>query len=341
MKHLLLFAVLCTLGPQAAQAKDSPQKEDMQQEKTLEKPDPAEDDAAKEAAVPSSKAISSKPYKDNFIGEMKEHVAAYEDTLVQLARDNDLGYVEMRAANPNLDPWIPGKGTTVLLPTMQILPDAPRKGIVINLPEMRLYYYDKETDTPVSFPLGVGREGISTPLGTPHIRDKKEKPTWRPTARMRKEDPDLPAVVKAGPDNPLGTHILYLGWPEYGIHGTNKPFGIGRRSSSGCIRMYPEDILKLWPEVPVNTLVTVVDQPVKAAWIENEFFIEAHTSIGQANTIEENGGTPNYEMSEGDMEQILKAAGKDVHLLDWPKIRNIIRTRSGYPIVVAKRPEQS
>lgn len=336
MRRFVLFAaVLCALAPPPAHALDLFKKKPPQKQ-------------ALHAAAEQKKETAAKPKLPAFkeftglaVGEMKTHITTSEDTLVQISRDYDIGFVEMRAANPDSDPWVPGAGVELVIPTMYILPDAPRRGIVINLPEMRLYYYGKEEAPPESFPLGVGREGLSTPVGSTNVMSKVEGPVWRPTKRMREEDPTLPELVPAGPDNPLGTHAMYLGWPEYRIHGTNKPFGIGRRSSSGCIRMYPEDIVKLYPEVPVGTPVTVVNQPVKAAWIENQFYIEAHPTIEQANAIEESGGAPGYEMSEGDMREILKAAGKDANLLNWDKIRTIIRTRNGYPVVAATRPGQS
>ena len=213
----------------------------------------------------SALASYDKPY----MGEEKIYVATQEDTLVHIARAQEMGFVEMRAANPNVDPWIPGNGTEVILPKRHILPDAPHEGIVINLPEMRLYAFVNGDQEPSTFPIGIGREGLETPLGTTTVVRKAEGPSWRPTARMRREDPSLPAVVEAGPENPLGTHALYLGWPTYALHGTNKPYGIGRRISSGCIRLYPENITQLFEMIPVGTKVTVVNQPIKLAWIDD------------------------------------------------------------------------
>jgi L,D-transpeptidase ErfK/SrfK len=335
--------IVCLLAPHPAQAIDFFKKKPPPP--VVESAKPAEDAKEKPAhqkkKSPAVRMDNFKPFRGPAIGEMKEYTTKYEDTLVQLSRDNNIGFVEMRAANPDVDPWLPGAGVNIILPTMYILPDAPRRGIVINLPEMRLYYYGKPEMPPISHPLGIGREGLSTPMGTTTIVSKIENPVWRPTDRMRKEDPKLPASVPPGPDNPLGTHAMYLGWSEYRIHGTNKPFGIGRRSSSGCIRMYPEDIITLYPEVPVGTPVTVINQPVKAAWIGTDFYIEAHPTIEQSNSIEENGGMPAYELSDDDMREILKAAGMDTQYLDWAKIRDVIRVRNGYPVIVGKRPQQT
>ena len=334
--------VLCARAPQPARAIELFKKKPLSQtEKSLAEKTAKAEKKTDAVAPPKEKPAPFKEFTAAAIGAMQEHITTPDDTLVQVSRNYDIGFVEMRAANPDVDPWVPGAGAKLVIPTMYILPDAPRRGIVINLPEMRLYYYGKPETPPESYPLGVGREGLSTPTGSTTVVSKVEGPIWYPTKRMREEDPKLPEFVPAGPDNPLGTHALYLGWNEYRIHGTNKPFGIGRRSSSGCIRMYPEDIVKLWPEVPVGTSVTVVNQPVKAVWIGSEFYIEAHPTIEQANAIEENGGAPGYEMGDGDMRQILKAAGKDAKLLNWDKIRDIIRTRNGYPVVAATRPGQS
>ncbi|HIF25729.1 MAG TPA: L,D-transpeptidase [Micavibrio sp.] len=278
-----------------------------------------------------------KPYDLPYVGDMKTHITNYEDTLVKIARDNNLGFIELRSVNPDIDPWMPGDNTKLTLPTRHLLPDAPYEGIVINLPEMRLYAFQKDGSPPITHPIGVGRDGLSTPQGTTKVVRKMIGPSWRPTARMRAEKPELPAVVTPGPDNPLGTHALYLGWPEYLIHGTNRPFGIGRRVSSGCIRMYPEDIVTFYDEIDVNTEVRIVNQPIKAAWIDDVLYLEAHTSMDQADTMEQHGIVDTYEMTDGDMDILLKTAGKDAGALDWHKVREVIRERAGVPIAVAER----
>lgn len=259
--------------------------------------------------------------------------------MVHIARRHALGFVELRAANPQVDPWLPGDGTEMVLPARHILPDAPRRGIVINIAEMRLYAYINGDEAPETFPIAIGREGLETPLGETKIVRKKDGPTWRPTARMREEDPDLPMSVPPGPENPLGTHAVYLGWPTYAIHGTNKPFGIGRRVSSGCIRMYPENIIEFFDMAKVGTSVRVVNQPIKLAWIEGELFLEAHPDLEQSIQMEETGVVSTHKMSDGDMEQIIKAAGKHQDRLHWSKIRMAVRARAGYPVSIAKDPD--
>lgn len=276
-------------------------------------------------------------YDQPYIGDMTEYRTKYEDTFVHIARDYNLGFVEMRAANPGVDPWVPGSGVKLILPTRHLLPDAPRKGVVINLPEMRMYSYMDVDAPPASYSIGVGREGLETPMGTTRVVRKVEGPIWRPTPRMLREKPELEPVVLPGPDNPMGTHALYLGWPQYAIHGTDKPFGIGRRVSSGCIRMYPEDIIKVYNSVPVGTPVTVVNQPIKLAWIDDRLYLEAHPEIEQAIHMEEMGEVEAPKLRESDMTRILKAAGQYQDKLRWPAIRTAIRERKGFPIEVARR----
>jgi len=275
-------------------------------------------------------------YQKNYVGDMQTYTAVYEDTLVHLARKHNLGFVEVRAANPKLDPWIPGAGAKVILPKRHLLPDAPREGLVINLPEMRVYAYLNGKRAPYTYPLGIGREGLDTPLGLTKVVRKKDGPTWRPTARMRKEDPKLPASVPPGPDNPLGSHALYFGWPTYAMHGTNKPFGIGRRVSSGCIRMYPEDIKTFFDQVPVGTKVNVIDQPIKVGWIKNQLYLEAHPDVNQAIEMEKTGGVKQQKLNDSDMERIIDRAGMYQDRLNWPRIRATLRERSGYPVVIAR-----
>ncbi|MCB9963592.1 MAG: L,D-transpeptidase family protein [Rhodospirillales bacterium] len=280
--------------------------------------------------------IAGAVYDKDYIGLPETYRAVYEDTFIKIARDNDLGYVEMRAANPDIDPWIPGDGTKIILPKQHLLPDAPRDGIIINLPEMRLYYFPKK-GAPETFAIGIGRDGLDTPTGVTKVMRKKDGPIWRPTPRMREEKPELPESVPPGPKNPLGTHALYLGWPEYLIHGTNKPYGIGRRVSSGCIRMYPEDIITLFKEVPIDTRVEVVDQPVKAGWIGDDFYIEVHPLKVEADFLEENLPLETTTLSEKEVGYILDKAGDVAERLDWPEIRKAAAERRGYPVLVASR----
>lgn len=292
--------------------------------------------AAAAVKTPAGTAAKAR-FTDTYIGEMKSVTASYEDTLVHIGRDFDVGFVEMRAANPHLDPWIPGSGAKVIVPTMHLLPDAPHESVVINLAEMRLYLYKSPYEAPITYPIGIGRDGLRTPVGATKVMRKKEGPTWTPTPRMRAEDPTLPVQVPPGPDNPMGTHALYLGFPTIAIHGTNKPYGIGRRVSSGCIRMFPEDITRIYDMVPVGAKVTVVDQPIKSAWIGDKLFLEVHPTQEQAAIMEREGAIPDYQLSDRDLAYIMRVAGKDVEKLDWAAIRKVVKERRGYPIEIARK----
>lgn len=220
---------------------------------------------------------------DDVIGQLQVTKVAGEDTFSDIARRFNVGYEEMVRANPGIDPWVPGVGREVVVPTQFVLPDAPREGLVINLAQLRVYYFPKvkdgEPQTVLTHPIGVGKVGWSTPEGVTKVTGKRKDPTWFPPASVRKEhreagDP-LPAKVPPGPDNPLGAHMMTLGWPSYLVHGTNKPYGVGMRSSHGCIRFYPEDIAQLYDAVPVGTKVTVVNQPFVFGWHRGALYVQA------------------------------------------------------------------
>lgn len=290
------------------------------------------------AVIALSGAVSAVPvYDKDYVGKMEIYRAKYEDTLVHLARKHGLGYVEMRAANPTLDPWIPGEGARVVLPTQALLPDAPREGIVLNLAEMKLYLFEKPGQAPILYSISPGREGLNTPVGQTTVTSKRANPTWTPTARMLKEDPTLKTFYPPGPDNPMGTHALYLGWPEMRIHGTNKPYAIGRRASSGCIRMYPESIKDIFERVAPGTKVTSVDQPVKVGWIENKMYVEVSPTQEQSMRVETDGLTMSYEITADDMKRITRKAGPFAELIDWEAVRKAVREHRGYPVAVLDR----
>src|SRR5665213_2448386 len=199
---------------------------------------------------------------------LDSHTTHAADTLLDVQRQYDIGYAELMAANRGVDPWLPGEGTRIVIPTQYILPNAPRRGIVINLGERRLYYFPPDGKHVETVPIGVGVEGKKTLIGTTTVVAKEKNPTWLPPPSIHQEKPELPAAVPAGPDNPLGAYAFRLGWANYLIHGTNKPDGVGRNVSHGCIHLYPEDIEHLFSEIPIGTSVRVVDQPVLTAWID-------------------------------------------------------------------------
>lgn len=331
MTFLSLFAA----GAAQASAIPDDVKKQLEKDKVISTATEQKTDKA-----PAKSAHQDKHFELDYIGDTEKYTAKYEDTLIHLARKNNLGFVDIRSANPHLDPWIPGEGATIILPKRHLLPNAPREGVVINLAEMRLYIYDTEGNAPKTFPIGIGREGLRTPSGTTKVVRKAIGPQWRPTERMRKEDPKLPAVVGPGPDNPMGTHALYLGWPEYAIHGTNRPYGIGRRVSSGCIRMYPEAIVKAYDLVDVNTSVTVVDQPLKAGWVDNMLYIEAHAGQELADEMEKNGQVEHQDLTSDQIAYINKVAGDKKAQINWDLVKKAYDARSGYPVPVMYSEEE-
>ena len=273
-----------------------------------------------------------------WVGESQAYSVGEEDTFADIARHFGLGYVELRAANPGVDPWAPLPGDTLVIPSFNLLPRAKQEGIVVNLGKMRMYYFNQGPGrAPLSFALGIGREGLETPVGETRIVRKLAGPTWFPTPRMKKDKPWLPSAISPGAANPLGTHALYLGWPEFLIHGSNKPWGIGRRVSSGCMRMYPEDIVQLFAMAGPGTKVTVVDQPVLVGWVDNELYLEANPSKTQSNNIEVDGAVSLKPMSEGLRKTITEAAGEYANRIDWSTADRAVRERRGYPVLIAVR----
>jgi L,D-transpeptidase ErfK/SrfK len=270
------------------------------------------------------------------IGELGTYTVGEEDTFADIARHFGLGYVELRAANPGVDPWAPLPGDTLVIPSFNLLPRARQDGIVVNLGKMRMYYFVPGR-APISYAIGIGREGLETPIGETHIVRKVAGPTWYPTPRMRKDKPWLPSAISPGAANPLGTHAMYLGWPEFLIHGSNKPWGIGRRVSSGCMRLYPEDIVQLFGMAGPGTKVTVVDQPVLVAWVGDGLYLEANPSKLQSNNIEIDGVVSPKPMSEGLRKTIAEAAGEFSGRIDWSTAERAVRDRRGYPVLIATR----
>jgi L,D-transpeptidase ErfK/SrfK len=211
------------------------------------------------------------------IGTACQRVILPGDSLIEMARQYDLGFNEIEAANPGQDAFVPTVGALVTLPTSWIVPRAAAPGrVVVNLSEMRLFHFPSKPGPAMTFPVGIGTEGWATPVGTFKVIQKQVNPSWYPPASIRKEEPDLPAVVPPGPDNPLGTHALRLNKWSILIHGTDTPFGVGRRASHGCLRLYPEDIPVLFERVPVGAEVRIVREPVKIGVRAGRVFVEIH-----------------------------------------------------------------
>jgi L,D-transpeptidase ErfK/SrfK len=275
---------------------------------------------------------------DNVIGTVTTAFAMHEDTLLDVGRRHGVGYEEIIAANPGVDPWLPGEGTEILIPTRFILPDAPREGVVVNLPEHRLYYYPParpgERQVVISYPISTGKMDWKTPIGVTRIVAKQEKPNWYPPASVLAEheargDP-LPKVVPPGPDNPLGEHAMRLGIPSgaYLIHGTNRPAGVGMQVTHGCIRMFPEDIAEFYGLVPVNTRVNLINQPTKLGWSRGTLYMERSALL-------EGGADPGpqeYERLREYVEVISERRPVDV---DWDGVEHAFRAQNGVPSPVS------
>lgn len=227
------------------------------------------------------------------VGQMRTVKARQDDTLIDIGRRYGIGYEEMRRANPEVSVWLPGEGTEVVIPTRFILPPGPREDVVINVAEMRLYYYPPvqpgEPPEVETYPVSVGRMDWKTPLGETTITAKAKDPAWYPPASIIKEHAEdgrpLGRVVPPGPDNPLGRHVLRLNIPGYLIHGTNRPEGVGMRVTHGCIRMLPEDIDSLFSRLPVGTKVRLVNSSIKIGWSQSGILtVQAYPSLDEEDT---------------------------------------------------------
>jgi L,D-transpeptidase ErfK/SrfK len=273
----------------------------------------------------------SKP-DDAVVGSDQTIQTVYEDTLYDLAAKYSLGSEEIIRVNPGVDPWLPGAGTRITVPGRHILPAGPREGIVVNLPEHRLYYYPKpKRGGPIeviTYPVSIGKMDWHSPLGVTHVIQKQKDPTWYPTESVRKEheangDP-LPPKVPPGPDNPLGQYAMRLavGNGTYLIHGTNNPIAVGLPVTHGCIRMYPSDVAALFPLIPVGTSVRLVNEPVKIAWVDGELLLEAHPPVdAQGQSFE-----PNLDQ----FSQLLQAkVGDTTVAIHWDYAREVLQKADG------------
>ncbi|WP_397453403.1 L,D-transpeptidase family protein [Pseudomonas sp. NA-150] len=274
------------------------------------------------------------PAGEDIVGQVQTITAKYEDTFADLGTQYDLGYLEMIAANPGVDPWLPGAGTQIVLPTRFVLPPGPREGIVINLAEYRLYYYPKGQNVVYTYPLGIGREGWGSPVSTTKVTGKIPNPTWTPPASIKAEhaadnDP-LPNVVPAGPDNPLGPFKFTLGLPGYLIHGSNKKFGIGMRTSHGCFRLYNNNVLELAGIVPVGTSVRIMNEPYKLGVSGGNVYLEAHAPL------DENGNPSVVDKHTAVINALLKRQdlGNNLHM-NWDVVRDVVAAEDGMPVQIA------
>lgn len=268
------------------------------------------------------------------VGEVLTIDAVDEDTFVTLARTYDVGFDELRRANPGVDAWLPGEGTRIVIPTQFVLPRAERVGIVINVPELRLYYFpaDGGGRRVVTHPISIGRQEWGTPFGRTTVVRKTANPTWTPPQSIREEhaamnDP-LPAVVPPGPDNPLGKFALYLGISGYLIHGTNKPAGVGMRVTHGCIRLFPEDIEALFKTIAPGTPVQIVNQPFKLGWGTDGLYLEAHGPLTEESESDQWTAT--------ELTRLYVAATKErTGRVGWDLAERVMRRAAGIPELVS------
>ena len=221
------------------------------------------------------------------IGSGRFYQVQTGDTFLDVARYYDLGYNEITEANPGVDPWIPPAGQLILVPTEWVLPDVEYRGVVVNIPELRLYAFasgGNGTLVVTTYPVGLGRDDWQTPSGKFKVVEKTVNPRWvlpeSIRAEHRRDGKPAPEFIAGGdPENPLGKYRIRLSLPLYGIHGTDIPWGVGMQVSHGCIRLYPEDIERLFPNVPVGMVGEFVYQPVKVGVRDGHVYVEAHKDI--------------------------------------------------------------
>jgi L,D-transpeptidase ErfK/SrfK len=291
------------------------------------------------ASIAQAAVYTLPPPGTDVIGQVKVVYATKDDTLLDIARRHSLGYDEIVHANPGLDRWAPGDGTPIVLPTRYILPDTPREGIVLNIAEMRLYYYPPASTgaerVVYTFPVSIGRMDWKTPLGATKVVAKDIDPAWRPPASIKAEHAAegdiLPDVVPGGPDNPLGRYAMRLGVPGYLIHSTNKPFGIGMRVTHGCVRMYPEDIEWLFGMVQVGTPVRLIDQPVKVGQMNGVLFLESHEPLEEDNI-------PIKVTLEQVQRAVIAKTGPDMPGVDQAALEVAVEQISGIPVSISAAP---
>jgi len=274
---------------------------------------------------------------DTVIGEMAKTRSRQDQTLPDIARIHDLGFNDIKRANLKVDTWIPGDKTEVLLAKQFILPVVPQSGIVVNIPEMRLYYFPGGNNggakTVVTHPIGIGREGWATPYVTTRVMEKIKDPAWHPPESIRAEHARqgdiLPKVVKPGPENPLGAFAMRLGLPSYLIHGTNRPYGVGIRVSSGCIRMYPEDIKSLFAQVPVGTSVRIINQPYKVGVLDDIVYLEAGPFLDE-DTQKFDGNLTSV------VSMLVSVSNGKKYEVDWELAKKLIDQRDGIPVKIGR-----
>jgi L,D-transpeptidase ErfK/SrfK len=270
------------------------------------------------------------PKGDDVIGRLAVIKLEDGDTLPDIARHFSVGSSAISAANPGVDVWAPEAGKRIVLPLSFSLPDAPRKGIVINLATMRVFQYKGTGNSPAvsTYPVGIGTIERPTPMGQAYVERKATRPTWHVPASIaedhRKKGDPLPAAVPPGPLNPLGEYALYLSKSSYLMHGTNKPASIGLRATNGCMRLYPEDIKKLYMSTPVKTPVSIVNQPYLAGQRDGTVYLEAHKPF-------DDSGAVDLEKVYAKLRNMEKKSGRT---LDWEKVKEVVAEARGIPVPI-------
>src|SRR5215469_16093041 len=306
-------------------------------------PPPPPPEAQEPPALPlpvANERFTLAPGQD-VVGVVQVVTAGKDDTLTDIARRFNVGYEEILRANPKVDPWLPGEGREIVVPSQFILPDAPRTGIVINIPAMRIFYYPpvKHGERPVviTHPIGIGKVGWRTPEGVTKIVRSQKDPTWRVPVSVRKEHhengEELDPVIGPGPDNPLGKYAFYLQWPSYLIHGTNKPAGVGLRSSHGCIRLYPEDIEQFFNMVPIGTQVRVVNQPFLFGWSDGQLYLQPYDVL-EDDARDWNKAQRKLLSKElaATLQQELKSHHQQI---DWDAVASLTHNPRGVPVPIS------
>jgi len=273
------------------------------------------------------------------VGYVQKTLVGKEDTLPDIARRFDVGYEEILLANPGVDPWLPGVGREVVVPTQYVLPAAPREGVVVNVAAMRIFYYPPhkkgEPQIVYTHPIGIGKVGWKTPEGTAKIVAKEKDPVWVVPKSVREEHQEdgetLPAKVPPGPDNPLGAFEFRLDWPSYLIHGTNKPYGVGMRSSHGCMRLYPEDIQAFYEMIPVGTKVTIVNQPFLFGWRNGTLYLQAYAVMEDDSRDWKNPKRLLTNLTKPTLRQSIASHAKDI---DWSIVGDLAKAPRAVPVPI-------
>lgn len=290
--------------------------------------------------IVSSSTLQSAVYPlptdgSNVIGYQKEVISRKGETLLDVARRYNMGADEMIEVNPSIpEEHRLNAGVKIKVPSSFVLPDAPHEGILINLAELRLYYFPKDSQTVMTIPVGIGKEnGWQTPVGKTEVIRKDRDPVWRPTANVQmeaaKNGTPIPSAFPPGPENPLGSYVLRLGWATYLIHGTNRPEGVGSRTSAGCLRLYPEDVETLYEQVAIGTKVTVINEPYKVGQRQGKIYLEAHLPLAEQQE--------KYKPHQRSVVQLVQdKASQGNWQINWVKVNQQINQPAGVPLVISR-----